>query len=262
MLILLPPSERKAPAPRRRGPLDLAALHHPGLSGQRENVLRAAAAVSARDDALAVLGAGAGARGDVARNVGWATEPAHPAAALYTGVLFDALDVAGLDAASRRRAHGAVRVVSAAYGLLHLRDAVPAHRLSMSGALPGLGSLAAAWRPHLAAELDPLVAAGEVVVDARSAPYAAAWAPPREHAHRLVAVSVVSQAPSGARTVVSHAAKHARGLLARHLVARGGRALRDVEAVAAAAAEAFTVELDDPAPGRSRRLTLVLGASS
>lgn len=259
MLILLPPSERKEPAPRRRPPLDLAALHHPGLTGQREVVLRAAAAVSAGDDALAVLAVGAGALDDVARNMSWASEPAHPAAALFTGVLFDALDVASLDAVARRRAHAAVRVVSAAYGLLHLRDAVPAHRLSMGSALPGVGSLAAAWRPHLAAELDPMVAGGEVVVDARSAAYAAAWAPPREHAHRLVAVGVVSLAPSGARTVVSHAAKHARGLLARHLVTRGGRAPRDVEAVAAAAAETFTVELDDPVPGRPQRLTLVLG---
>ena len=258
MLILLPPSERKAPAARRRAPLDLASLHHPGLTGQRERTLRAAAAVSAGADALAVLGVGVGAAADVARNVAWATEPAHPAGALFTGVLYDALGLPSLDAGARRRAHAAVRVVSAAYGLLHLRDAVPAHRLSMGTSLPGLGPLAAAWRPHLAGELDQLVAAGTVVVDVRSAVYASAWMSPHAHVGQVVQVAVINMSASGTRTVVSHAAKHARGLLVRHLVTRGGRWPRSVDAVADAASEAFEVELDPPVPGRPRRLTLVL----
>ena len=201
---------------------------------------------------------GAGAAADVARNVAWATEPAHPAEALFTGVLYDALDLPSLDAPARRRAHAAVRVVSAAYGLLHLRDAVPAHHLSMGTSLPGIGPLAAAWRPHLAAELAPVVAAGAVVVDVRPAAYVSAWAAPRAHRHHVVQVSVINVGPPGARTVVSHAAKHARGLLVRHLLTRGGRSPCDVDAVAAAASEAFDVELDPPVPGRPRRLTVVL----
>ena len=258
MLILLPPSERKAPAPRRRAALDLASLHHPGLNAQRERTLRAAAAASAGTDALAVLGVGASAAEDVARNVAWASEPAHPAGALFTGVLYDALGLPSLDAAARRRARATVRVVSAAYGLLHLSDAVPAHRLSMGTSLPGLGPLATAWRPHLAIELDPLVVAGTVVVDVRSAAYVPAWTAPRACVGQVVQVAVINVGACDARTVVSHAAKHARGLLVRHLVTRGGRWPRSVDAVADAASEAFEVELDPPVPGRPRRLTVVL----
>ena len=69
MLILLPSSEGKA-APRRRGRrVDLASLSDPILTPTRERILNALVAVSARPDALTVLGAPLGAAGDVSRNV-------------------------------------------------------------------------------------------------------------------------------------------------------------------------------------------------
>lgn len=238
--------------------MDLDALSHPGLTGHRRTVLEALARVSASSGAATVLRTGASAASEVEANTRWATEPAHEAGALFTGVLYDALGLATLGTAARRRATSSVRVVSAAYGLLGLRDRVPAHRLSMGTDLPGIGALARAWRPLLAAELDPLVAAdGQVVLDARSAAYAAAWAPLRAHAHRVVEVAVMTEDVRGARTVVSHHAKHARGLLTRHLL-ESGPAPRSVEALAERASGAFAVELDDARPGRRRRLTVVL----
>ncbi|MGO2702109.1 MAG: peroxide stress protein YaaA, partial [Cellulosimicrobium funkei] len=99
-------------------------------------------------------------------------------------------------------------------------DRVPAYRLSMAVDLPGVGKLATAWRPHLAPVLDER-AAGDVVVDCRSATYVGAWKPrtsgPR--AAEWVAVRVVRE-HAGKRTVVSHNAKHTRGVLAGHLVRR------------------------------------------
>ncbi len=257
MLVLLPPSERKLPA-RRGSPLDLAALTHPALSTHRRAVLEALAEVSGRPDAAALLGVGRSTAPEVGANTRWASEPAREAGSLFTGVLYDALGLASMESAARRRATGSVRVVSAAYGLLGLRDRVPAHRLAMGTDLPGIGPLARSWRPLLSAELDPLTAAdGQVVLDARSAAYAAAWRPPRALADRVVEVAVVVAGPGGDRTVVSHHAKHARGLLARHLL-ESGPAPRSVDALAERAARAFTVEMDDARPGRQRRLTVVL----
>ena len=43
--------------------------------------------------------------------------------------------------------------------------------------------------------------------------------------------------------VVSHTAKHARGVLARHLLVRGARVPRSPRGLAEAAAERFDVEL-------------------
>ncbi len=91
VLVLLPPSERKLPARRRRGatapaPLDLAALSWPQLAAARERVLEAAAELSADPGAAAaVLGTGPSLAGDVARNTTWRTEPAQPVASCTPG---------------------------------------------------------------------------------------------------------------------------------------------------------------------------------
>ena len=109
-----------------------------------------------------------------------------------------------------------MRVVSGLWGVVGPDDRIPAYRLSMGVDLPGVGPLARAWRPHLAAELDPHVA-GRLVVDCRSATYAAAWTPPASAS--WVPVRVLREV-DGRRTVVSHHAKHTRGVLVRHLLTR------------------------------------------
>lgn len=261
MLLLLPPSERKLPARagRASAPVDLASLSWPELAAARERVLEAAAAVS---DDPAALGVSASLADEVARNGRWRTEPAHAAAKVFTGVLFEALGLASLPKAAAARAAERVLVVSAAYGLLRPVDRVPAHRLSMGTDLPGVGGLAAHWRPHLAPLLDALVGEpGQVVLDCRSAAYAAAWKPSRNLAEKVVAVRVFRETPGPdgpVRTVVSHDAKRTRGELARHLLLRRKKEPDSPGSLAAAAAEAFEVELVPPTPGRVRHLDVVL----
>lgn len=264
VLVLLPPSERKLPAPARRGarPVDLASLTWPELAPARERVLQAAAAL-AHDPAA--VGAGPSLAEEVARNGRWRTEPAHPASRVFTGVLFEALGLPSLPPAAARRAAERILVVSAAYGVLAPHDAVPAHRLSMGTDLPGVGALAAHWREHLTPPLERRAAEpGQVVLDCRSAAYAAAWRPSRAVAERVVAVRVFREAdgPGGpVRSVVSHDAKRTRGELARHLLLRRRREPDSPEALAAAVAEAFDVELSPAAPGRVRHLDVVLRAA-
>ena len=59
-----------------------------------------------------------------------------------------------------------------------------------------------------------------VIVDCRSSTYVAAWRPSGAQADKWVSVNVVRER-NGVRTVVSHNAKHTRGLVARHLLESG-----------------------------------------
>ena len=253
MLILLPPSEGKAPG-RRGRPLDLDSLSFPELTATRRAVLDALVSVSGRSDALAVLDAPEGASDQVRRNVELRTAPAVRVAELYAGVLYDALDLRSLDGAAKRRAARRLVVISALFGALRPVDRVPAYRLSMAVDLPGLGKLASVWRGPLGTVL-PHAAGTGLVVDLRSSTYVAAWRPEGASAERSVAVHVVRD-EAGRRSVVSHMAKHTRGLVARHLLETGADP-RTPDALAEALADRFRVEIDSARPGRPRRLDVV-----
>ncbi len=244
MLILLPPSEGKTPADAGT-PVDLAELHFPELTGARQAVAEALAAVSASDGALARLGVGASLAHEVVRNTRLAAEPAAPAHSIYSGVLYDALGYHGMTAAQKRKADAGVVVVSGLWGAVAFDDRIPAYRLSMSVGLPGLGKLASYWKPKLGTALEAH-AEGHLLVDCRSSTYAAAWAPAAGH---TVAVNVFTER-DGTRKVVSHFAKHTRGELARHLLTRRGKAPQTPAQLARAAGERWIVEL---VPGTARR---------
>lgn len=235
MLILLPPSESKWNRPRGR-PADPASWSFPELTPTREQVATALAEVSASPSATDVLGVPAGLLDEVARNLALDSLPATPAAEVYTGVLYDALGVSSLDTAALRRANRWCVVVSALHGAVRLRDRITAYRLSMGVDLPGVGPLAAAWRGVLDGPLTTAAGSG-VVVDCRSAAYAAAWRPGPGVAPRWVQVRVPG---------ASHHAKHTRGLVARHLCEAGVTA-RSVPVVADVVGGAFDVELHEPA---------------
>ncbi len=265
MLVLLPPSEGKT-APARGAPVDLDRLSFPALTAARERVLDALVEASARPDATDLLRVSPGLADEIRANVRLRSAPAAPADRVYTGVLYGAAGLAHLTGTARRRATQSVRIVSALWGAVRPSDRIPAYRLSMGVDLPGLGTtLARFWRAPLAAALEES-AAGDVVVDGRSAAYAAAWSPPRTSDHVLV--QVVRERPDGGRQVVSHHAKHARGLLTRHLLTRAHPAPRTAEGVADAAqgltgtptttgGHIAEVELADPGASGSRTLTLV-----
>ena len=244
MLILLPPSEGKTPA-TAGAPATLSELSFPELTTARQEVARALAAVSGQEDALKQLGVGASLHREVSRNLRLADEPAAPAHSIYTGVLFDALGYHGMTASQKRKADSAVVVVSGLWGAVGFADRIPAYRLSMSIALPGLGKLASFWKPKLA---DALAAhtEGHLLVDCRSSTYAAAWVP---DPLRTVAVNVFTER-DGARKVVSHFAKHTRGELAGYLLTRRGKTPETPEQLAQAAAEKWAVEL---VPGTARK---------
>ena len=244
-LILLPPSEGKTGRSRGRA-VDLPSLSFADLNPVRESVLDSLAKVSSSADAFDVLGVGPSLQDEVERNVRWRTEPAVPVSELYSGVLYDALGYSTMSPGIKRRAGARLVVVSAAWGALRPADRVPPYRLSMGTTLPGLGPLASVWRDPLAAELDAAAGNG-VIVDCRSSTYAAAWRPTGEQAAKWVAVSVVRER-GGVRSVVSHNAKHTRGLVARHLL-ESGKDPGTPRSLHKLIAERWTAELDRTGPG-------------
>ena len=182
MLILLPPSESKAN--RRRGrPADPSTWSFPELGPTRARVADALAQVSRSPEAPALLGVSPGLLGEVARNLVLDTAPATPAAEVYTGVLYDALGLATLDTAARRRANRWLVVVSALHGAVRPGDRITAYRLSMGSTLPGLGPLAQLWRPALDEVLPPSPPRGSSsTAGRRRMPPRGARVPPSPHA--------------------------------------------------------------------------------
>lgn len=235
MLILLPPSESKTGRARGRA-LDLERLSLPALTAARAQALSAVAQASAHPDAATVLGVSPNLTEEIARNARLLTAPSVPVADLYTGVLYDALDLPSLDAASRRRANRRVLVVSALFGALRLTDRVPPYRLSMAVNLPGTGPLAGHWRPPLAEELPAVVGRG-LVIDCRSSTYAAAWVPQGDLARRWVQIRVPG---------ATHMAKHTRGLVTRALC-QSAADPRSAGDLADLLSESFHVQLHGPA---------------
>ncbi|MFI2504967.1 peroxide stress protein YaaA [Streptomyces sp. NPDC018972] len=218
MLVLLPPSEGKA-ASGRGAPLKPESLSLPGLTAAREAALAELVDLCTDDEdkAREVLGLSEGLRGEVAKNAELRTAGARPAGEIYTGVLYDALDLASLDAAAKRRAAASLLVFSGLWGAVRVTDEIPSYRLSMGVRLPGLGALSGHWRAPMA-EVLPEAAGDGLVLDLRSAAYAAAWKPKGEVAARTATVRVL-HAPT--RKVVSHFNKATKGRIVRSLLTAG-----------------------------------------
>ena len=219
MLILLPPSEGKD-SPARGRPLRMADLSFPALTATREAVAGALVRLCDGPTARArsTLGITARQEEELRRNRALLTAPAAPAAEVYSGVLYDALDLASLPARSARRAASDIAIASALFGLLRVTDRIPAYRLSGDASLPGVGRLAAAWREPVAGAITQAAATG-VVLDLRSSAYVALGPVPAELSQRT-AVARVLHERDGRRIVVSHHNKATKGRIVRSLLAQ------------------------------------------
>jgi uncharacterized protein len=218
VLVLLPPSEGKASS-GRGAPLKPESLSLPGLGAARAAVLDELVELCASDEEKAreVLGLSEGLRGEISKNTRLRTAGTRPAGEIYTGVLYDSLGLASLDAAAKRRAARSLLVFSGLWGAVRVTDRIPSYRCSMGVRLPGLGALGAHWRGPMEPALTEAAGSG-LVLDLRSAAYAAAWKPKGEVAARTATVRVL-HAPT--RKVVSHFNKATKGRIVRSLLTAG-----------------------------------------
>jgi cytoplasmic iron level regulating protein YaaA (DUF328/UPF0246 family) len=213
VLILLPPSEGKAPG--GSGPaVDLATLSWPELTPTRKRVLTTLVAACTRNPARAraLLGLSEALDADRAANATADTSPTMPAGHRYTGVLHDALGYPSLRSAARRRADHSVVVLSGLWGAVRPTDALPAYRIGIATKLPRIGPLPTLWRAPLLAALDEQVT-DEGAIDLRSSGYALMYKPSKQASNRMITVTVTG--PDGKRAAPSYQSKVAKGRLVR-----------------------------------------------
>lgn len=191
MIIVLPPSEGKAPG--GDGVWDPSS----GRYGHQLATLRRQILDQLTDPDLRPTGA---------VWAGGATLPAHRR---YTGVVWRHLDPDGLSTDAEARARQSVVVASALGGLFGWDDPVPSYKLKMS-ARTALGTCARLWVPHLSTAL-----AGNTVIDLTALEQSAALA--RPDGADWIRVELVG--PRGERS--GHAGKAAKGRLARYLLEGG-----------------------------------------
>ena len=218
MLIFIPPSETKA-FPAQAPPVELASLVLPELAPTRARLVKALARLARgrAPAALDALGLSEGQAGELAYNRELLAAPAGAAAEVYTGVLYDALDLPALRSEGVATDH--VLIFSGLWGVLRPSDRIPHYRCSAGVKLPVIGSVSAAWRKALRAPL-AAQAGDQLVVDLRSGGYAALWAA----GGNTVAVRVLHERESGgvvSRSVVSHFNKATKGRLTRALLESG-----------------------------------------
>ncbi|MDX6301290.1 MAG: uncharacterized protein QOF53_2504 [Nocardioidaceae bacterium] len=221
MLILLPPSEGKR-APRRGSPLHLPSLSFPDLRDDRDVVLDALIDLCTSrepDVAAQVLGLGTTQVAEVAVDALLRSAPTARADRVYSGVLYEALDLGSLDAPARRRATTWLAVTSALFGLLRPSDRIPAYRLSGEVTLAGVGPVSTYWGARLDTSVRTAAGTG-LLVDLRSTTYTPFWRPAPDVAARVVTLRVLHEV-DGVRRTVSHFNKATKGRVVRDLLREG-----------------------------------------
>jgi len=228
-------------------------MSFPGLSPTRARVLAALVQLCSHepDEAARHLGLGPTQDADVALNTTLLSRSCAPAVRVYSGVLFDALDYPTISAKAKRRAQARVAISSGLWGLVRPTDLIPAYRLSGGVRLPGIGTLASAWREPLAAEIEASVGP---IIDLRSSTYAALGPITAAAQSRSVVVRVL-QERAGRRTVVSHMNKATKGRILRALLESDERVTSASDLVAALHGWGYRAELGG---GRSATIDVVV----
>ena len=176
MYLLLPPSEAKN-QPERSTPLDLFHLSFAEeLTPVRSMVLK-----KHKEIDLTALA------------------PAH---AIYSGVLYQALDFPTLSAASKKLANKNSLIISSAFGLLRFKDEIPYYKFKIESGL---------WKGDIGRALRGFD--DELVVDARSSTYSSVWTP---NPLNTVGIRVFNKV-NGDLKVITHMSKKTRGEVARYL---------------------------------------------
>ena len=217
MLLLLPPSEGKAPGgTKTRTPDSFAKT----LGAQRSEVLGAFEELLASHHPQRISKI-LGVRGDLLDRAVKAydamfagTRELLPAWQRYSGVVWSALCPEELT--SEQLSH--ILIPSALYGLTTALDRIADYRLTFKVGLGDIGNLSHFWRPSITAAIAAR-ATGGPVVDLLPAEHAAAVDfEALESSAKIVRVEFLK---SGGRGAAGHGAKTVKGLFARHLIEYG-----------------------------------------
>lgn len=156
----------------------------------------------------------------------------RPAVLTFAGDVYDGLDAGSLGIDELEWAQQHLVILSGLYGALRPLDRLQPYRLEMGTALKTRrgGDLYAFWGDRVAAHLNERLAGDEapLVVNLASIEYAKV-ALRKSLRARVVHCVFEEAAPDGGFRVVSFFAKRARGLMARHAIARRATSPRELE---------------------------------
>ena len=244
-MILLPPSEGKTDAIGNQK-LDFKKLSFPELTKQRQELVNAVVAMANGPAAKTRTTLSISAKQDfeIERDQELLTAPAGPAWSVYTGVLYDAIEIDSLSAKATSKFEAENFVVSALFGLINVTDQIPAYRLSGDTVVPKVGSLTKFWSESIA---QAITDQGDFVIDLRSGIYVKLGPTGKDIADQVVVPRIMQKMPTGAPKVVSHSNKATKGRLVRAL-AQSTKSVNSVEQVAELAAKvALDVKIVKPA---------------
>lgn len=256
MLIILPPSETKRPAPHDGPRLDLERLSFPELKPLRSRVLDALVATSVEPDGPRRLRVRHSLAGEVARNARLQELATRRAVETYAGPLYVGLGGGTWSAPTWARAAREVAIVSALWGALRPSDAIPPYRLHVCARLVGLERLEPLWRPVLRDVLANAAGGRGPILDLRSPAYQAVGRPAGLE-DQTVALRV-RPTPDGPPHVGDVIAKRTRGEAARQLLSSAA-VPHDALDIADVLASHWPIEVDPPGP-RSRTWIVSLQA--
>jgi cytoplasmic iron level regulating protein YaaA (DUF328/UPF0246 family) len=228
-MILLPPSEGKTDAAGRQK-LDFKKLSFPELTKQRQEIVNALVAMANGPVAKTRTALAISAKQDfeIERDQKLLTAPTGPAWSVYTGVLYDAIEINSLSAKAKSKFESENYVVSALFGLLNVSDRIPAYRLSGDTVVPKIGSLTKFWSESISGLITKQ---DEFVIDLRSGNYVKLGPTGKDIAEQVVVPRVMQKMPKGAPKVVSHSNKATKGRLVRAL-AQSTKSVTSVEQLA------------------------------
>lgn len=256
MLIILPPSESKRPAPEKGPVLDLHRLSFPALSAMRSRVLEALVATSQRPDARRRLLVGPSLAGEVERNSQLRELPTRRAVDTYAGPLYVGLDAASWSPEVGARAARQVVIVSALWGAVRPDDRIPPYRLHVCARLIDMDRLEPTWRSVLPPILTEAAGSTGPTVDLRSPAYQAVGRP--EGLDEETVTLRVRPSPAGSPHIGDVIAKRIRGEAAAHLLASPVGAQDPVD-IADLLASRWPVDVKPP-DGRRSSWTVTLEA--
>ena len=244
-MILLPPSEGKTDATGKQR-LDFKKLSFPELTKQRQDLVSAVISMANGPTAKTRTTLSISAKQDfeIERDQKLLTASTGPAWSIYTGVLYDAIEIDSLNAKATSKFESENFVVSALFGLMNVTDLIPAYRLSGDTVVPKVGSLTKFWSESITQAISDQ---NEFVIDLRSGIYVKLGPTGKEVADQVVIPRIMQKMPTGAPKVVSHSNKATKGRLVRAL-AQSAKSVNSVEQIAELAAKvALDVKIVKPA---------------
>jgi cytoplasmic iron level regulating protein YaaA (DUF328/UPF0246 family) len=218
-LILLPPSEGKAPGGSGAS-LDLNTLSFSELNKTRELMIKSLGQLSGKPRvAQKVLGV-KGVALETARDDNAAVNgaPTLPAIERYTGVMFDAIDYKSMDESSKNCFGQNTLIMSGLFGLLRPFDLIPTYKLKMGAKIRQKKACSAIWKP-----LITKVLAGRpdrsVIWDLLPTEHSAAWDSSGVSYETRFTIKFLEACKDGQLKTVNHWSKALKGALIRLLVA-------------------------------------------